>query len=64
MGSYVDDMHRLFESTLENEEESCCSKNINPAIERKVYFRICNNPFSVSAIEENADLCLANKRIF
>ena len=64
MGSYADDVHRLVESSLENEEEPCCSKNINPAIERKVYFPISNNPFSVSAIEEYADLCLENKRMF
>ena len=63
-GSYVEDVHRLFESSLENEEEPCCSKNINPVIERKVYCPICNNPFSVSTIEEHADLCLENKNKF
>ena len=39
-GSYVEDIHRLFESSLVNEEEPCCSKSINPVIERKVYFPI------------------------
>ena len=60
-GSYVEDVHRLFESSLKSEEEPCCSRNINPVIERKVYCSICNNPFSVSTIEEHADLCLENK---
>ena len=58
MGSYVEDIHILFESSLEKEEEPCCSRNINSVIERKVYCPICNNPFSVSTIEEHADLCL------
>ena len=63
-GSDVEDVHRLFESSLENEEEPCCSRNINPVIERKVYCPICNNPFSVSTNEEHADLCLENKNKF
>ena len=58
-------MHRLFESSLENKEEPCCSKNINPVTERKKYCpAICNNPFSTSTIEEHADLCLENKNKF
>ena len=43
--SDAEDVHRLFESSLENEEEPCCSRNINPVMERKVYCPICNNPF-------------------
>ena len=39
-GSVVKDVHRLFESSLENEKEPCCSSNINPVIEQKVYFLI------------------------
>ena len=38
--SDVKDVHRLFESSLENEKEPCCSSNINPVIEQKVYFLI------------------------
>ena len=49
---------------MENEEEPCCSRNVNPVIERKVYCPICNNPFSVNTIEEHADLCLENKNKF
>ena len=63
-GSYVEDVHRLFESSLKSEEEPCCSRNINPVIERKVYCPICNNPSNVSTIEEHADLCLENKNKF
>ena len=57
-GSDVEDIPRLFESSFEKEEEPCCSRNINinPVIERKVYCPICNNPFSVSTIEEHVDL--------
>ena len=33
-------------------------------MERKAYWPICNNPFSVSTIEEHADLCLENKNKF
>ena len=29
-----------------------------------MYCAICNNPFSVSTIEEHADLCLDNKTFF
>ena len=32
-------------------------------MERKAYWPICNNPFSVSSIEEHADLCLENKSL-
>ena len=63
-GSDVEDEHRLFESSLQNEEEPCCSRNINPVMERKAYCPICNNPFNVSTIEEHADLCLENKNKF
>ena len=50
---------------MENEEEPCCMRNINPVIERKVYCPICNNPFiSVSTIEEAANLCLENNTKF
>ena len=62
-GSDVEDEHRLFESSLQNEEEPCCNRNINPVMERKAYLPICNNPFSVSSIEEHADLCLENKSL-
>ena len=51
-------MHRLFESSLKNKEKPCCSRNINPVIERKVYCPIYNNAFSVSTIEEHADFML------
>ena len=54
-GSYVEDVHRLFESSVENEEEQCCSRNINHVIARKVYCPICNNPFNVNTIEDHAD---------
>ena len=57
-------MHRLFESSVHKKEEPCCSRNINPVIERKVHCSICNNPFSVRTIEEHADLCLENKNKF
>ena len=50
--------------SLENEKEPCCSKNLNPVIERKVYCPICSNLFSVSTIEDHADLCLENKNKF
>ena len=63
-GSDVEDVHRLLESSLENEEEPCCSRNINPAIERKVDCPICNNPFKVSTIEKHDDLYLENKSKF
>ena len=63
-GSDVEDMHRFFESSLENQEEPCFSRNINPVIERKVNCPICNNPFSISTIVEHADLCLENKNKF
>ena len=53
-GSDVKDVHRLLESSLENEEEPCCSRNINPVIERKVDCPICINLFKVSTIEEHA----------
>ena len=55
---FVEDVHRSFESLVENEEEPCCSKNVNPVIGPKVYCPICNNPFSISTIEEHAALCL------
>ena len=61
-GSYVEDVHRLFESSLENQEEPCCSRNINPAIERKVYCLISNNTFSIT--EEHADLYLEKEQVF
>ena len=60
-GSDVEDVHRLFKYLLKNDEEPCCSRNINPVMERKMYWPICNNPFSVSTIEEHAYLCLENK---
>ena len=60
-GSYVEDVNRLTKSSVKNKEDPCCSRNINPVIERKMYCPIWNNPFSVSIIEEHADLCLQNK---
>ena len=64
-GSDVEDVYGLSESSLEKEEEPCCRRNINPVIERKVYFPICNNPFiSVSTIKEAANLCLENNTKF
>ena len=59
-GSYVEDVHRLLESSLENEENRFAAK----LIEQKVYCPVCNNPFSVSTIEEHAYLCLENKNKF
>ena len=53
MGSDVEDEHSIFKSSLENDEQPCCSKTVNTVIERKVYCPICNNPFSVRAIEEH-----------
>ena len=62
--SDVEDVHKLFKSSLKNVERPCCSRNINPVIKRKVYCPICNNPFSVSTIDEHANLCLENKNKF
>ena len=64
MGSDVEDEHSIFKSSLENEEQPCCSKTVNTVIERKVYCPICNNPFNVRAIEEHEDLCLEKKSKF
>ena len=61
MGSYVEDVHGLFESSVEYEEKPCCSRNINPC---NMYCPIWNNPFSVSTIEEHAHLCMDNNKKF
>ena len=61
MGSYVEDVHGLFESSVEYKEKPCCSRNINPC---NMYCPIWNNPFSVSTIEEHAHLCMDNNKKF